>query len=83
MNTPRQHFTELLAKLTPEAQRCDVGFYLRHVAGPCVNNFKEGRTATIKERHNWLAERMHESRWSTTLAKQFPTDAQTIEQARP
>ena len=79
----RQHFTELLAKLSPEAQRCDVGFYVRHVAGTCTIIFQEHRDATLAERHHWLAARMNQPRQGTTLATQFPADAQTIEQARP
>ena len=83
MNTPRQHFNALLAKLTPEAQSCDVGFYVRHVAGTCTIIFQDHREATIKERHHWLAQRMNQPRQGTTLATQFPADATAIEQARP
>jgi len=79
----RQHFTDLLAKLTPEAQACDVGYYVRHVAGTCTIIFNEHRDATITERHHWLNAKMNQPRQGTSLAKQFPTDAQTIKHARP
>ena len=78
----RAFFDNLLSRLTPEAQKCDVGLYVRECAGPFVNNFREGRTLTIRERLKWLTGKMNErrlGRWeSTTLAKLFSCDAKTI-----
>lgn len=85
--TPRQHFADLLERLSPEAQKCDIGLYVKEAAGAFVNDFREGRTLTIKERHQWLHDRLHESRggrWEpVTLARLFPDDARTIQEARP
>lgn len=85
---PREFFKELLSQLSPEAQKCDIGFFITHrISGACVNNFHEGRISTIKERLDWLRGKMTERRGgryeSTTLAKQFPSDWEIIRNARP
>lgn len=74
----REYFAVLESRLTPEAAKCDVGLYVRECGGPFVNNFREGRSLTIKQRIKWLLGKMTErriGRWeSVTLATLFPAD---------
>jgi hypothetical protein len=81
----RNYFAALLASLTPEAQKCDVGLYVRECGGAFVNNFHEGRTLNVRERLQWLAGKMNErrlGRWeSVTLAGLFPDDMAIIQSA--
>ena len=78
-HTSREFFAALLETLSPEAQKCDVGLYVREAGGAFVNNFTEGRELTIRERLNWITSKMNERRiGGVTLAGLFPKDAQAI-----
>jgi hypothetical protein len=81
----RALFLPLLETLSPEAQRCDFGLYVRDAASPMVNNFTEGRFATMKERKARLIRQLTEKRsgrWeSVTLAGLFPQDFQLLQSA--
>ena len=80
--SPSEFFSALLAKLSREAQKCDIGLYVKECGGAFVNNFREGKTLTIKQRLKWLNKKMNEKRvgrWeSVTLAGMFPKDAAII-----
>ena len=79
---PSDYFAEVLSRLTPAAARCDVALHVRTAAGAMVNNFREGRDASLKERIAYLNRKMTErrvGRWqSVTLASLFPADAKMI-----
>lgn len=84
----REFFEKLLSQLSAEAQKCDIGWFItNHITGACVNNFREGRIATIKERLDWLKGKMTERRGGrfepVTLAQQFPADWEIIKNTKP
>ncbi len=71
----RDFFRSLFDKLSYTAQQNDIGYYVNLCAGAFVNNFREGRDLTIKERVGYLYRKMNESRgYLITLAKLFPAD---------
>ncbi len=81
------YFENLLEKLSPEAQRSSVGFYVKEVALSCVNNFQEGRISSIPERLEYLKSKMSAKRggrWEPiTLAELFPEDWKIISKLNP
>ena len=81
----RSLFLPLLEKLSPKARCCDFGLYVREAASPMVNNFTEGRFATMKERKQRLLSQLTEKRggrWEpVTLAGLFPQDFQLLQSA--
>ncbi len=84
----KEFFENLVTQLSPEAQKCDIGWFIRnHITHACVNNYRKGRISTIKERLEWLKDRMTERRVgrfeSTTLAKLFPKDWEIIRKLKP
>ncbi len=84
----RQFFTGLFSRLSPAAQRCDVGLFVLNMSGACVDNFRNGKESTTRDRAAWLLAKLNECRGYSnalnarcTLALLFPADYTLIQSA--
>lgn len=76
----RYLFNELYSReLTSAAQNNDIGHYVKECAGAFVNNTVEGRELTLRERIDYLKDKMTEKRaGNDSLAIWFSADWEAI-----
>lgn len=85
INTPdeidkkaREFFNNLLEKLSEPAKNCDIGYYIRSCYN-MINSYRDGITAPISNRIEFLKGKMTEKRGAEyTLAIGFPKDWEII-----